>query len=149
MLNKAYLGVLVIGLLAGPTVVFAQEVLSTLFTTQQEREIIDANRYKNDQQETLEPQVQTAPSVENTDQKEEEKLSFLLSGFTLTQSGQNVAWINGKPYENGSKLDDGSTLIIRKKKDLNVQIKTPDGKYHTLTTGKTEDIGYYKPQIEG
>ena len=149
MLNKAYLGVLVIGLLAGPTVVFAQEVLSTLFTTQQEREIIDANRYKNDQQETLEPQVQTAPSVENTEQKAEEKLSFLLSGFTLTQSGQNVAWINGKPYENGSKLDDGSTLIIRKKKDLNVQIKTPDGKYHTLTTGKTEDIGYYKPQIEG
>ena len=149
MLNKAYIGVLVIGLLSGPTVVLAQEEMFTLFTTQQEREIIDANRYKNDQQETLEPQVQTAPSVENTDQKEEEKLSFLLSGFTLTQSGQNVAWINGKPYENGSKLDDGSTLIIRKKKDLNVQIKTPDGKYHTLTTGKTEDIGYYKPQIEG
>ena len=149
MLNKAYIGVLVTGLLVGPTVVSAQEVLSTLFTTQQEREIIDANRYKNDQKETLEPQVQTASSLENTEQKEEEQLSFLLSGFTLTQSGQNVAWINGKPYENGSKLDDGSTLIIRKKKDLNVQIKTPDGKYHTLTTGKTEDIGYFRPLTEG
>ena len=149
MLNKAYIGVLVIGLLGGPSVVLAQEVLSTLFTTQQEREIIDANRYKNDQQETLEPQVQTASSVENTEQKEEEKLSFLLSGFTLTQSGQNVAWINGKPFESGSKLDDGSTLIISKKKLLNVQIRTPDGKYHNLTTGKAMDISYLKPSVEG
>ena len=129
----------------------AQEQASdmlTLFTTAKERQLIDANRYKTDklvQQQTIsEAREETVEA-----QAEELKVSFKLSGFTLTKSGQNVAWVNGKPYENGAELEDGSIITISGKNKVRVRIKTPDGKYHSLSTGKTEDIGYYKPLTEG
>ena len=151
MFNKIIITVLLVGAMVVPLTAPAQDDLRTLFTTQKERELIDANRYRNEPQPTLKPQMQATPSTdsENTVTREEKLLSILLSGFTLTQSGQNVAWVNGKPYENGSKLEDGSTLIISKKNKRKVQLKTPDGKYHTLSAGKYIDISYLKPLDEG
>ena len=72
-------------------------------------------------------------------------LSITLTGFTITQSGQNVAWLNGKPYENGSELADGSKVYITSKVKSQVQIKTPDGKYHTVTTGEAAELSYFMP----
>ena len=153
MLNKwqFYFAVSLIGL---PTILQAQDDsrLSTLFTTSQERILIDSNRYKNKPQDKIaEPQQNSSPEVEATTQavKEPVTKSFNVSGFTLTISGQNVAWINGKPYENGSLLEDGSKLYISNKKGVAVQIKTPDGKYHSLPTGKPVEISYQNPIDKG
>ena len=150
MLNKLLL-LSLMWLLTGPgNTLFAEQgaSLSTLFTTSEERKLIDANRYRGAQQ--VDVVTQSSPKVESVEEMiEETTVSMILAGFTLTQSGQNVAWVNGKPYENGSKLDDGSILIISRKKSLNVQIKTPDGKYHNLTAGKAVDVSYLKPLNEG
>lgn len=120
--------------------------LYTLFTTQQERELIDRNRYKLDQpkKEIVEEKVDPALTVEAIPMKKE-TLTIMLSGFTLTQTGQNVAWLNGKPYENGSKLEDGSKVYISSRLKSQVQIKTPDGQYHTVTTGESAEINYLIP----
>ena len=149
MPNKRFILILLTGVIASSTNAWAQNDFLTLFTTNQERQIIDANRYKNDPQSTLKSQMQPAPEKENTAVREEVNLSILLSGFTRTQSGQDVAWVNGKPYDNRAQLEDGSTIIINKKKALKVQIKTPDGKYHNLSAGKAVNISYLKPLTEG
>ena len=77
------------------------------------------------------------------------KVQLNLSGFTLTQTGQNVAWINGKPYENHAELQDGSKLLISGKAKLHVQVRTPDGKYHSLPVGEAREIEYLEPIEEG
>ena len=154
MLNKTlYFGTIL--LVAGlSNTLYAQQSgsLSTLFTTSQERKIIDANRYKNqqDNEENLTTQTQASPQAETTsDVIEEVSVDMIVSGFTITQDGQNVAWINGKPYQNGSTLEDGSKLIVSDKASGLVQIKTPDGKYHSITAGKSVVISYQKPLDKG
>ena len=132
--------------------VYAQQnsALSTLFTTSEERKLIDANRYKQNQQVELSTQIEASPEVETTDDViEEVTVELTVSGFTLSQNGQNVAWINGKPYQNGSTLEDGSKLIVSDKSSGVVQIKTPDGQYHRLSTGKSAVISYQKPPEKG
>ncbi|MCP4076561.1 MAG: hypothetical protein GY744_10280 [Gammaproteobacteria bacterium] len=127
----------------------------TLFTTPQERELINKNRYKKQQAKeevvvakTEEPQKVAEPEEEQKVELQEVKLSVSLAGVTISQSGQNIAWLNGKAFENGSKLDDGSTVYISTKIKNLVQIKTPDGKHHSITTGEKSDISYFK-RIEG
>ncbi len=120
----------------------------TLFTTQQERQLIDKNRYRTDQVETAVVEKQQPAEARPQEVREPQKLTIKLGGVTLSQSGENIAWLNGKAYENGNKLDDGSIVYISKKVKNLVQLKTPDGKYHSLTTGETMDINYLKP-LEG
>ena len=125
--------------------------MMTLFTTAQERELINKNRYKKQTVkavvEVVAPKDEEHQEEEKTEQQEV-KLSVSLAGVTLSQSGQNIAWLNGKALENGSKLDDGSIVYISKKIKNLVQIKTPDGKYHSITTGETIELSYFK-RIEG
>ena len=116
--------------------------LMTLFTTAQERELIDNNRYKKQQVETKVIEVTNEPEVEI--EKQEVKIEVKLAGVTLSQSGQNIAWVNGRAYENGAKLEDGSIVYISSKLNSLVQIKTPDGKYHSVVAGEKVDISYYK-----
>ena len=123
--------------------------LMTLFTTAQERELIDNNRYKTQQVETSVVAVEQTPDEGEEEIKEQEfTLTVRLTGVTISQSGQNVAWVNGDAYENGTKLDDGSTVYISTKLSSLVQIKPPDGKYHPVVAGETVDISYYRI-IEG
>ena len=152
MLNKSLLPGLLISIAMIQNLSYAQQSgeLSTLFTTIQERQLIDANRYKVNQQVEMTAQIQASSETETTsDVIEEVMVDMTVSGFTLTQNGQNVAWINGKPYQNGSTLEDGSKLIVSDKARGLVQIKTPDGKYHSLTTGKSVVISYQKPLDKG
>jgi len=111
----------------------------TLFTTPQERDLIKAQVVATENEE---------PEEEKKIEQQEILLSVRLAGVTISQSGQNIAWLNGKAFENGSKLDDGSRVFISSKVKTLVQIKTPDGKYHSVTTGETIDISYFK-RIEG
>ncbi len=121
----------------------------TLFTTQQERELINKNRYKK-QKVKAPVVVDEKPQQQEKEEVELEKitLTIKLAGVTLSQSGQNIAWINGKAFENGHQLDDGSKVYINVKVKNLVQLKTPDGKYHSIVTGETAEISYFK-RIEG
>lgn len=120
--------------------------IMTLFTTQQERQLIDNNRYRVKTEKSSKPAVvKQEPEPDRKVVYKQEVLTVKVSGITLTQDGKNIAWINGKAHENGSSLVDGSKVYIsRKVKDL-VQIKTPDGKYHNVVTGKTSDLKYLVP----
>ena len=125
--------------------------IKTLFTTQQERELINKNRYRKVQKKEVK-----APVVTKVEEPEPEKqviykkqtLSLKVSGITLTEDGKNVAWVNGKLMEHGSALADGSKVYISPKTKNLVQIKTPDGKYHSVETGTQINITYLKT-IEG
>jgi hypothetical protein len=123
----------------------SSEIL-TLFTTQQERVLIDNNRYRVKQKESVVSAVQVEkPESEGKVILKQETLSLKVSGITLTQDGKNIAWINGKAQENGSELADGSKVFISRKVKNLVQIKTPDGKFHNVVTGKTTDVKYLVP----
>ena len=153
MLNKTFIvgSMLLISGLTNTLYAQHTDSLSTLFTTSQERQLIDANRYKLVGQETKATmQTQASSQAETTrDVIEEVSVDMVVSGFTITENGQNVAWINGKPYQNGSTLEDGSKLIVSDKANGLVQIKTPDGKYHSITAGKPVIISYQKPLDKG
>ncbi len=126
----------------------SSEIL-TLFTTQEERSLIDSNRYKNQSsKQTKKPVVVQQEVVAETESEiiyEPQLLKIKVSGVTLAQDGTDLAWVNGKAYENGAKLEDGSKVYISRKIKNAVQIKTPDGKYHNLVTGQSTDIKYMKP----
>ena len=117
----------------------------TLFTTQQERELIDRNRYKKKQVKNTVVKAEKPPQQNEIEVETEEiKLTLKLDGVAISKSGQNIAWVNGKPYEHGEKLEDGSKVYINANKTTQIQIKTPDGKYHSIVTGETIDISYYR-----
>ena len=152
MLNKTLIVglMLIIPGLTNTSYAQQSDSLSTLFTTSQERRLIDANRYKLGQEAKATMQTQTSTQAETTrDVIEDVSVDMVVSGFTITENGQNVAWINGKPYQNGSTLEDGSKLIVSDKANGLVQIKTPDGKYHSITAGKPVIISYQKPLDKG
>ena len=149
--NKVYITlfcflILIAGSLHAQT---SETEILTLFTTPQERDLINKNRYKK---QAVKAQVVAAENEEPEEEKKIEQQEILLSvslaGVTISQSGQNIAWLNGKAFENGSKLDDGSIVFISSKARTLVQIKTPDGKYHSIATGETIELSYFK-RIEG
>jgi len=150
--HKLLSAVLLVSLSGAQSLSFAQDSESeifTLFTTQQERQIIDRNRYKTDEKKVARAaEIDKPQATEKALPAQASTLNIMLSGVTISQSGENIAWLNGKDYENGGKLEDGSKVYISQKSKTLVQIKTPDGKYHALTTGETIDISYFKP-VEG
>jgi len=151
--NKTITGAL---LLSTVTAIFSQPLqaagdygIQTLFTTPQERALIDNNRYRvmaKKAPTTVTPSTQ--PKVQKKVQMETLIINVKLNGITLSENGQYVAWLNGKAYENGGKLDDGSQVFIKNQPQGQVQIKTPDGKYHRLVTGENSELQYQKA-VEG
>jgi hypothetical protein len=144
MLNK--LNLLILFLVIGSSVTSASgSNLSTLFTTPQERQLINTNRYKSD--EVRPPRVQSnqeEPATESIQRlvQEEVRETITISGITLSDSGPNIVWINSQAYEDGAKVDDKMRIKVMPGNEVKVRITAPDGKHHFATSGETVEIVY-------
>lgn len=142
MPNKPLTACIIFSLLLLPGRILAAGELSTLFTTPQERQLINANRYKNDE---VKPQpVQTAPDESPVQFRVQEEVSveYRISGISLSADGAHTTWINSLAYEDGARLDDGSRVMIMSGDDVRVRITTPDGKQHFAASGETLSVSY-------
>jgi hypothetical protein len=128
-------------LVTGATPAFAASELSTLFTTPQERQLINANRYKRDEVKPQQ-QVEVDPSPVQILVQEEVSVDYRISGISLATDGAHTAWINGVAYEDGARLEDGSRIKIYTGDDIRVRITAPDGKHHFATSGETLTVTY-------
>ena len=142
MPNKPLTACIVFSLLLLPGRILAAGELSTLFTTPQERQLINANRYKSDE---VKPQpVQDAPDESPVQfmVQEEVSVEYRISGISLSADGAHTAWINSMAYEDGARLDDGSRVMIMAGDDVRVRITAPDGEHHFATSGETISVSY-------
>lgn len=115
--------------------------VETLFTTPQERRIIDANRYKSDQ--IVKPRAQTVQTeIIAPEAQEEINQSFVISGITISNSGPHSVWINNRVYEDGEHLEDNSRIKVLTDNNIRVRITTPDGKIFYGTSGETVEVTY-------
>ena len=142
MLNKLnFLLLLVVG--SGLMTNVSGSEVSTLFTTPQERQLINTNRYKSDE---VKPQVQPSDSAttESIQQLVQEEVSEIItiSGITLSNSGPNMVWINSQVYEDGDKMDDKMRIKVIPGNQAKVRITAPDGKHYYATSGETLEIVY-------
>ncbi len=116
--------------------------MGTLFSTPQERKIIDANRYNSDA-------VVNVRVTEETDEEEDPQLeqkevtvSYTVTGITISSSGPHFAWINNEVYEDGQQLEDNSQIKVMSGSKVQIRITTPDGKIYYANSGETIDITY-------
>ena len=132
--------VAVLILMAGLQTAMAE--LSTLFTTQQERQIIDRNRYKNEPVRQV--QSEEKPKIEAINElvREEVKKSYTISGISISNDGTHSVWINGQIYEDGELIDGKSRLKVVSGSDIKVRITAPDGKHFFGTSGETVEVSY-------
>ena len=123
----------------------AQEIraaeLSTLFTTPQERQIINTNRYKTDKV-TRTPEKASGPEQIRALVKEEVKKTFLISGITISNEGHHSVWINGQVYQDGERIEGKSKVRVMTGKKIRVRITAPDGKHYFGTSGETVEVKY-------
>ena len=135
---------MLLGLIAGlPQAPLAAD-LSTLFTTPQERQLINSNRYKDDQAKPTVPAVETEQPVQlpSPMAREEVVREYRISGITVSQEGVHSAWINSIVYEDGEQLDDGSRIKVMVGDEIRVRITAPDGKQYYATSGETLEVSY-------
>ena len=121
----------------------ANAEMATLFSTPQERRIIDANRYKSD---TMVKVQAIGDSDEDDDRDEmvqqEFTVSYRVSGITLSSSGPHYAWINNEVYEDGQRLEDNSQIKVMSGSKIQIRITAPDGKIYYANSGETIDVTY-------
>ncbi len=142
---KIIIGLFVLQLTAGQA---AAAELSTLFTTPQERQIINSNRYKND---AVKLQPNQAATIENPVQlmiQEEVTRQYKITGITVSRDGPHTVWINSTAYEDGVELDDKSKIKIIVGDEIKVRITAPDGKNYYATSGETLEFSYFA-RVEG
>lgn len=129
--------------MSGATPAVAASELKTLFTTPQERQLINANRYKSDE---VKPQQVTVDKVDESPvqilAQEEKSVDYRVSGISLATDGAHIAWINGVAFEDGARLEDGSRIKIYAGDDIRVRITAPDGKQYFATSGETLTVTY-------
>ena len=120
--------------------------LSTLFTTPQERELINSNRYNSDE---VEPRSVVVDEVVEAPLqlllKEEVSREYIISGITVSSEGPHTVWINSQAYEDGEALDDNSKIKVVVGDEVAVRITAPDGKHYFATSGETLDVTYLAP----
>jgi hypothetical protein len=143
MLNKLNLLILFLVFGGSVTNAFGSE-LSTLFTTPQERQLINTNRYTSDE---VRPRVQSnqeEPTITNIQQlvQEEVRETITISGITLSNSGPNMVWINSQAYEDGASMDNKMRIKVMPGSKVKVRITAPDGKHFFATSGETIEIVY-------
>ncbi len=119
--------------------------LSTLFTTPQERQIINSNRYKSDKPklvESVQPvEAVIALPVQRLAQEEVVR-EFKISGITISRDGPHSVWINSILYQDGEQLDDNSKVKVLAGDEVRVRITAPDGKQYYGTSGQTLEVSY-------
>ncbi len=136
---------IIFSLLSLPGTVLAAGELSTLFTTPQERQLINANRYKSDE---VKPQQQPVQDDDEDDSpiqmlaRSEVSVEYQISGISLAGDGAHTVWINAIAYEDGALLDDGSRVKVLSGDDVRVRITVPDGKHYFATSGETLSVSY-------
>ena len=130
---------IILSLLLPGTALAAGE-LSTLFTTPQERQLINANRYRSDE---VKPQqsVQDDSPIQRLAQAEV-SVEYQISGISLASDGAHTVWINATAYEDGALLEDGSRVKVFAGDDVRVRITVPDGKHYFATSGETLSVSY-------
>ncbi len=119
--------------------------LATLFTTPQERQVINANRYKVEKVEKAEiPRGIIIP--ENSEIRElvrEEVIkAYFISGISVSDDGVGTVWINNQVYEDGERIDDASRVKVMAGDNIRVRITAPDGKNYYGSSGETVEISY-------
>ena len=142
MPNNLLSACIIFSLLLLPGRIMAAGDLLTLFTTPQERQLINANRYQSDE---AKPQpVQDAPDDSPVQfmVQEEVIVEYRVSGISLSADGTHTAWINSVAYEDGARLDDGSRVMIMPGDDVRVRITAPDGEHYFATSGETISVSY-------
>ena len=137
---------LTLAFLGGSASVVAGE-LTTLFTTPQEREIINANRY---QKKTLTTQSIAKSQADKTRDLQliygkDKTVRYQISGITLSADGRHSVWINQKIYADGAQLDDTSKIKVLAGKVARVRITAPDGKHYYATSGDALEVSYRTP----
>ncbi len=146
MSNKTPVQLLSLLLLLSTAEVYAQSTmnLTTLFTTRQERQIIDGNRYRSEQKSPVKLSLPNKPKPLEIRERvmEEHDASYKISGISLSADGPDTVWVNDQALENGATLEDGSRVNINQGKNQSVTITTPDGKRHTGVSGETLDVTY-------
>ena len=135
--------VLILLLLMGFQVVFAAE-LSTLFTTPQERQIINSNRYKGEEVVKMEVGAVIEAPLQQLVKKEITR-EYRISGITVSQDGPHTVWINSLAYEDGEALEDDSKIRVMVADEIRVRITAPDGKVYYATSGETLEVTYLAP----
>jgi hypothetical protein len=141
MPNKSLTIFIIFSLLSLPGTVWAAGELLTLFTTPQERQLINANRYKSDQVRLQLP-VQDDDSPIQRLAQAEFSVEYQISGISLASDGAHTVWINATAYEDGALLEDGSRVKVLAGDDVRVRITVPDGKHYFATSGETLSVSY-------
>jgi len=143
MLNKCSLLIALVVCASPVTTAFGSDV-KTLFTTPQERQLINNNRYESGEAQPQQQLNQDEPSTLEIKQitKEVVRESITVSGITLSNSGPNMVWINGQTYEDGEKIDDKMRIKIMAGSEVRVRITAPNGKHYFATSGETIEIVY-------
>ncbi|MFT5550082.1 MAG: hypothetical protein ACI9CO_002013 [Candidatus Azotimanducaceae bacterium] len=143
MLNKHSLLITLVVCASVVTTALGSDV-KTLFTTPQERQLINNNRYESGEaqpQRQLNQEESSTVEIKQTI-KEIVRESITVSGITLSNSGPNMVWINGQTYEDGEKIDDKMRIKIMTGSEIKVRITAPDGKHYFATSGETIEIVY-------
>jgi hypothetical protein len=119
---------------------------ATLFTTPQERQIINSNRYKSEESTQTGPtQVDEGTQPTPLQVQEEVTRQYQVSGITISKDGPHTVWINTLAYEDGEQLEDNSKIKVMVGDEIKVRITAPDGKQYYATSGDTLEVTYLAP----
>lgn len=114
--------------------------LSTLFSTPQERQIINANRYKTET--VAQPEKKQEPEQVIELIREEVTKTFRISGIIVSDEGQHSVWINDEMYLDGEKIEGKSRVKVITGREIKVRITAPDGKHYFGTSGESLEVKY-------
>jgi hypothetical protein len=146
--NQKLITILLLTICVSPVIAQEMPALKTLFTTPQERQVINRNRYKTDEPTK---QVAPAPKVEQQTEavrdlvQEEVNVTYQISGVTTNTEGSKTAWINGKAYRSGDTMDDGSKISIS---NTSVIITTVDGKSYRGVGGEVLNLTFTRTRSD-
>lgn len=115
--------------------------LGTLFSTPQERQLINANRY-NTAKANPESKKPAKPEPVMQIVRKEVVKEFRINGITVSDQGPHSVWVNERMYLDGEQLEGSSRVKVLPGKDIKVRITAPDGKQYFGTSGESLEVKY-------
>ena len=115
--------------------------LATLFSTPQERALIDANRYKSEKVNPKPEKAATPEPIQQLVKKEVIKI-FRVTGIAIANEGPHSVWINDEMYLDGEQLEGNSRIKVIVGKDIKLRITAPGGKQYFATSGESLEVKY-------